>query len=269
MRIGNQTAQAAEDPFTPYHFALHHGFDAFEWFADRQHERGFDFSLIGSTGREALRHRGHEAGMRFTVHAAWRSDPLAEDGAEPLHEAIDFAGAIDASLVVFHLAPGVDPVSWIEAMAPIISHADGAGVRLALENTPATPPAAFNELFAWLGREHLAPQRVGMCFDMGHANLVPDTRHDFLAYFDQLSEAVPIIHAHLHENFGDFDHHLPVGRGPAGDDPAGLRGLLRRLQQRGETECLIMEQWPDPPELLCQARDLLQAQLNEAMLKSV
>jgi sugar phosphate isomerase/epimerase len=145
----------------------------------------------------------------------------------------------------------------VEALRPAISHADGAGVRLALENEPGTPPEQFNDLFDRLSERGHAPHRVGMCFDMGHANLHPDTRNDYVGYFDRLAPCVPVIHLHVHENHGDGDTHLPVGRGPAGGDGAGLRALADRLERAGYEGAMIMEQWPDPPTLLCEARDCL------------
>jgi hypothetical protein len=68
---------------------------------------------------------------------------------------------------------------------------------------------------------------------------------------------VPIIHLHLHENHGDRDSHLTLFTGPAGRDPAGLSALLERLARRGFSGSGILEQWPQPPELLVQARDRL------------
>ena len=36
IRIGNQTAISSPEVLTPFEFALQHGFDAFEWFADKK-----------------------------------------------------------------------------------------------------------------------------------------------------------------------------------------------------------------------------------------
>lgn len=261
IRIGNQTSVAAAEPFEPFDFALTHGFDAFEWFADRKGDRGFDFWMQNQAQREGLGRRGREAGMRFSVHAPWNANPLDPREAEALHGAIDFAGAVNAGVVVFHLKAGTDHPALAEALRPVVSHADGAGVRLALENEPGTPPEQFNDLFERLSDRDHAPHRVGMCFDMGHANLHPATLNDYIGYLDRLAPHVPIIHMHVHENLGDHDSHLPVGRGPAGRDGFGLRALAERLEQRGYDGAMIMEQWPDPPTLLCEARDFLYQQI--------
>jgi len=263
IRIGNQTSAAAADPFAPFNFALKHGFDAFEWFADRKGDRGFDFSLLSQRRREKLARCAHERDIRFSVHAATHASPFG-DHVDALHAAIDFAGAIDAKVVVFHLEADTDHVALVEALQPVISHADGADVRLAIENTPAAPPEQFNDLFARLAERKQSPGRVGMCLDMGHANLFPGTRNDYVGYFDRLSNAVPVIHVHAHENYGDRDCHLPLGQGPIGEHREGLHTLLRKLREREFTGSIILEQWPNPPALLRRARKIIAHELYHA-----
>jgi sugar phosphate isomerase/epimerase len=260
-RIGNQTARSAPDPLTPYRFALEHGFEAFEFFSDRKDGRGFDFASLGPEARENVRREGRARDMRFTVHAPVQAEPFSEEGARSLHEAVDFAGAVGAALVVLHAMPETDLDAFLEALQPPVRHADGVGVRLAVENTPGAAPGHFNALFARLQERGQTPARVGMCFDMGHANVSAETRNDYLGYFDALEGHVPIIHVHAHENHGDGDTHLTLGTGPAGADARGVRGLVERLGARGFDGALILEQWPEPPKLLCEARDLLRSQM--------
>ena len=52
---------------------------------------------------------------------------------------------------------------------------------------------------------------------------------------------------------------LPVFTGPSGKDDAGLRNFIKRLKERDFSGAIILEQWPDPPSLLNQARDKLQS----------
>src|SRR5208283_760872 len=87
------------------------------------------------------------------------------------------------------------------------------------------------------------------------------THNRYLEFVDRLDSRVPIIHAHLHENWGDADTHLPLFTGPAGRDDSGIRGLIERLRHRDFSGSIILEQWPDPPSLLNQARDRLLALL--------
>jgi hypothetical protein len=70
---------------------------------------------------------------------------------------------------------------------------------------------------------------------------------------------VPIVHWHAHENWGDRDSHLTLFTGPSARDEAGLRGLVRRLVRRGFCGSVVLEQWPQPPGLLVEARDRLRA----------
>lgn len=101
-----------------------------------------------------------------------------------------------------------------------------------------------------------------MCLDLGHANLSPVTRNDYLGFVDRLGPHVPIVHLHLHENYGDDDAHIPLFSGASERDPSGIRALVDRMKKRGFSGCAILEVWPDPPGLLNQARDRLLRMFN-------
>jgi sugar phosphate isomerase/epimerase len=145
----------------------------------------------------------------------------------------------------------------VEAVAPFVRTLVRAGITLAIENTPATGPEAFNALFSRLSDLCLAPHYAGMCFDLGHANLCASTRNDYLQYLDKLDPRVPIIHVHAHENYGDGDTHLPLFTGPAATDGAGITGFVARMKLRRFSGSVILEQWPDPPSMLNHARERL------------
>jgi len=97
---------------------------------------------------------------------------------------------------------------------------------------------------------------VGSCLDLGHANLCESTRNNYLRYIDSLDGRVEIIHIHLHENYGDRDSHLPLFTGPAGKDSSGI-GIDRPASSPQVCGRYNFEQWPDPPELLTEARERL------------
>ena len=149
-----------------------------------------------------------------------------------------------------------------QALTPVIDHAAELGVRLSIENTPHTTPQDFNDTFACLRKLALAALPVGMCLDIGHANLCEATRHDFIRYLDELGPEVPIIHLHVHENYGDADSHLTLFTGPAGVDDSMIRCLVDRLRRRGYRGAMILEQWPHPPELLVEAATRLRQILD-------
>ncbi|MHC4886356.1 MAG: PEP/pyruvate-binding domain-containing protein [Planctomycetota bacterium] len=260
--IGNQTAYAAPDPLGPFHFAVSNGFDAFEWFSDKKEYEdgglsGWEEADFSADTREALREFGEAAGIRFSVHAPWQANPLNKEGIDHLEISIDFAQDIGADVVVFHICMDDGPAGLIRAMRPIMAYAAEAGVKLALENTPYTLPQQVNAIFAGLREIRDETDHVGLCFDMGHANVCSATQNDYIGFFDALDRGVPVFHIHMHENYGDEDSHLTVFTGPAGTDEGGIRALIDRLHKKSFAGSIILEQWPEPPELLSDAGEYL------------
>ncbi len=199
--------------------------------------------------------------MLFSVHAPYAADPTAPEGADAVRRSIRFAGEVRAGVVNLHLFREHGAGHFAEALGPLLEMAAAVGVRLSLENTPQTAPDDFNATFDVLSDMPEAAGRVGMCFDMGHANLFSGTRNDYVRFVESLGEHVPIIHWHAHENWGDRDSHLTLFTGPAAHDDRGVRGLARRLLRRGFCGTVVLEQWPSPPEQLIQARQRLEGLL--------
>jgi sugar phosphate isomerase/epimerase len=143
-------------------------------------------------------------------------------------------------------------------MNPLLCRLIDLPLQLSVENIPSTGPEDFNELFTRLGESEFEIEGVvGMCLDLGHANLFPPTRNDYLGFIDRIGPHVPIVHLHVHENYGDDDSHLPLFVGASHKDPSGIEGFVERMKRRGFSGCAIMEVWPDPPTLLNRARDRL------------
>ena len=139
-------------------------------------------------------------------------------------------GDIGATLVNLHLDATEGPERFAEALRPTLEMTAQAGLKLALENTVWTGPADFNAFFEVLrGRDDLPSAHAGMCLDLGHANLFGEFRHDTWGYLDALDPAVPIIHLHLHENWGDRDSHLTLFTGPSRENPAGRSAMAEVL----------------------------------------
>lgn len=269
IRIGNQTAISCADRLEPFAFALRHGFDAFEWFADKKVSTdgtaaGWDEDDMDAASRAWIRDEGQRHDVRFTVHAPWQANPLHPGGEERLFRSLEFARDIGAGLVNLHLSMDECATGFVQALLPLARAAGGDGVRLTLENTPHTTPQNFNDTFALLAAaDALPPGTVGMCLDIGHANLCAVTHNDFLRFYDELSPDVPLFHLHMHENYGDVDSHLTLFTGPAGADDSAIRAFIERLHGRAYDGVMILEQWPEPPELLVDAatrlRELLEA----------
>jgi sugar phosphate isomerase/epimerase len=270
IRIGNQTAISCAGPMEPFEFALRHGFDAFEWFADKKARTdgttaGWDETDMDAPTRAWIRDTGKTHGMLFTVHAPWQANPLHAGGVELLFRSLDFARDIGADLVNLHLYMDDGAPGYVRSLKPVLDAARAADLRVSIENTPHTTPVDFNQTFADLRSQRASGGAVvGMCLDIGHANLCELTHNNFLRYLDLLDPEVPIIHLHIHENYGDADSHLTLFTGPAGTDDQGVRAFLQRLRRRAYQGAMILEQWPRPPELLVDAVERLRGLLRLA-----
>jgi sugar phosphate isomerase/epimerase len=256
IRIGNQTSCHVPARL-PFEFALRQGFDAFEWFSDKG-RAGWCEDDTSPAERVELRRIATASGLRFSVHAPHTADATTQTGSEAIRKSIRFAADVGAGVVNCHLFAEHAARPFAESLGPLLEEARAAGVRLSLENTPQTPPDHFNAVFGVLAAMPEAAGRVGMCLDSGHANLFALTRNDFLRFVDLLGQHVLIIHWHAHENWGDRDSHLPLFTGPSARDDRGLRGLVRRLKERGFAGSVVLEQWPQPPEVLVATRQRLQ-----------
>ena len=265
FRIGNQTAICAPTPMEPFEFALQSGFDAFEWFPDKNAAgAGWSETDLDQDARRSICNAARKHGIRLSVHAPWTANPLNPQAVPLLLQSLEFAQDVGAELLNIHLYAEQGIEAYVAAIAPLMARLPEAGLALSIENTVLTPPAQFNELFARI--EQLAPpgaDRLGMCFDVGHANLCESTRNNYLCYLVQLNRQVPIVHVHLHENWGDRDSHLLVFTGPASRDSKGIERLLERLGERNFSGSVILEQWPSPPSLLIDARDRLLQLMND------
>jgi len=258
IRIGNQTAFSASTPWEPFLYAAKRGFDAFEWFPDKKEwGEGWEVGDLNPECREKIKETAQRHDIRLSVHAPWWVNTSRPEDKEPLEANIRFAGDIGAALLNIHLHLTGELDHFVFSLAPIIEDLEKAGIDLSIENTPLTSPEEFNRLFARIEDWRTPGMRVGMCLDLGHANLYASTRNDYLAYVDRLEISVPIIHLHAHENYGDGDSHLPLFTGPAAQNPQAIASLVQRLEKRRFSGSVILEQWPQPPSLLDDARDRL------------
>jgi sugar phosphate isomerase/epimerase len=254
--IGNQTAFFAA-PLLPFTFALQNGFDAFEFFPDDGPDnQGWSVADLGQQTRTFIRSTADERGIRLSVHTTLKADLHSVAGRTILLRDLEFAHDIGARVLNTHFEPR-DPELLAHDMQDMAGLLREAELMLTLENTVAVTPEDFNDLFS-----RLSAGPFGMCLDIGHANLHQSTRNNYLGYVDRLSKNVPIAHVHAHENRGEADSHLPLFTGPARQDPSGLQGLIDRLRLRGFMGSVILEQWPDPPDLLLAARRNLRALID-------
>ena len=262
IRVGNQTSAYASAS-RPFEFAVEHGFSAFEWFSDRK-SVGWCEADTDMATRQRWRQIAIDHDITFSVHAPHAANPISMTGNESIRRSIDFAADVGAKVVNVHLFCETEAEKFTDAVGALLDAVRDAAVILTLENTPLTSPAHFNAVFRILSTMSEATDCVGMCFDSGHANLYVETRNDYLRFFDELEDHVPIVNWHAHENWGDCDSHLTLFTGPAGRDSTGLRLLTERLVRRGFCGSIILEQWPEPPELLVEAAKGLQKLLDDS-----
>ena len=258
IHIGNQTSCWAATPTEPFDYAIANNFDAFEWFPDKKPGAGWDERDLDNAHRRTIRETALGRGVRLSVHARWQANPLQPDSYPLFLRDIELAKDVGAALLNIHLHHESGLARYVQAIKPLVRRLAEAGLQLSIENTPYDSPQDFNELFARLrALDDVPTHHVGMCLDLGHANLCSATHNHYLRFLDQLDTRLPIIHLHLHENWGDADTHLPLFTGPAGRDDTGIRGFLERLRRRNFSGSIILEQWPHPPSLLNNARDRL------------
>src|SRR5262249_14720925 len=162
----------------PFDYAVQHGFDAFEWFPDKRPDGpGWLACDLSAAQRQEFRRRARDAGISLSVHTPVHADPLRPSTTRDLEDSLRLAVDLGARLLNLHLSDPRKVEEFAQALLPWIDRCGVAGVRLAVENIPATSPDDFNRLFALLPRNG-----VGMCLDVGHANLNATTWNDYIAY---------------------------------------------------------------------------------------
>ncbi|MEN6621746.1 MAG: sugar phosphate isomerase/epimerase family protein [Smithella sp.] len=162
-----------------------------------------------------------DSGIKITFHA-----PFMDLRPGALDNKIRCA-SIDRLKQVFELIPYFHPLKivchpsfdrlyyvscddeWLEASRQtwlaLIALIDGeAKTKIALENVYEWEPSILRRLF-----EYLDSDRICFCFDTGHFNVFARTK--LKVWLDELGKYLG--HLHLHDNIGERDEHLPVGKG--------------------------------------------------------
>lgn len=97
------------------------------------------------------------------------------------------------------------------------------GVQIALENVFDTESRFLAEIV-----DSVADERLGVCLDIGHANVYADEKPH--SWIRSLGER--IVHVHLHDNNGNVDSHLAPGKG--GMDFHSLMDALEHYAPRAD-----------------------------------
>lgn len=128
-------------------------------------------------------------------------------GVELVANRLAMTARLGSDVIIMHLPDLKDPATRDAAWTQVCKSLDTLkpiarrhGVRIAIENGP------FVEIDKILSSYE--PEYVGLCYDCGHGNLVPDG----LEWLDKLKDR--LISIHLHDNDGTADqHNLPFWLG--------------------------------------------------------
>ena len=152
-------------------------------------------------------------------------------------ESIRFAAKIGARIVIIH--PGRLPkdypsvylknsrINLLTSLDVMARMAGRMGVMLAIENSPrgrahrlVTTPQEHLHILQHVGSPHL-----GALLDIGHAHT---WGVDLREYIRSLADFILLFH--LHDNRGQADEHLPLGRGTI--DLRGIGEEIQRMKKR-------------------------------------
>jgi len=215
-------------------------FQAVEIFASRGH---FDYA-----NKAEIRTVAHALGDHrlelSSVHAPTSRDlSLNREGGTPLSitevervrrveamdelkRVIDIAEELPFPRLVLHMGGGRETAdarkrdAALSTLEHLTLHAHHAGVTICLENTPSEmgEPAYLR---SFVEESRLAGVRFN--FDLGHAHLTAGPESERIKNnFEPLRELV--VSAHIHDNRGEKDEHLPPYEGTI-DWPAALKVL--------------------------------------------
>jgi len=233
---------------TPEFLALIHGagFQAIELFASRGH---FDYTLtqevrgmahiladnrlqLASLHAPASRDFGpnREGGTPLSITEVERVRRI--EAMDELKRAIDIAENLSFSRMILHMGGPRDVAdprkrdAAFSSLEHLVLHAKHVGVTICVENTTSEmgDPAYLR---TFVEETRLTGLRFN--FDIGHAHLADGPEDERVATsFEAMREH--IASAHIHDNLGDKDAHLPPHDGSI-DWPAALK-LFRSLPGR-------------------------------------
>lgn len=177
----------------------------------------FFLSGIGNFGKYTeIAQQYRETGIAASVHGAFidvnpaSGDPdFRELSRKRCRESCEIALALGAENVVFHSGAfpflrGAYLENWADRCASFYEElAAEYPVRIYIENAQDLDPTPLRCLM-----ERIRSDRIGVCLDIGHAHY---SRTPVSKWFDQLGQWIQYLH--LSDNMGEFDDHLPLGKG--------------------------------------------------------
>jgi sugar phosphate isomerase/epimerase len=200
--------------------------------------------------------------LTFTLHSPIANINIAAPAADMrrfilkrLEKSMISARQLESAVMVFHpglrtgissFYPGADWRTNIESVQTLLVLSKKHGVDLAIENVPK--PYGFLvrgvEQFTRFLEE--LDEEIGVAFDVGHSNINGDT-HEFLSTLGR-----NVVHVHAHDNDGEHDLHLGVGRGTV-----NWTAFAADLKKTGFTGTVMVESYSDIDESIAVLERLL------------
>ena len=181
-----------------------------------------------------------ERGICIQTHAPVGVNPVIPYHREILFQALETSKLLEAEVMTLH------PEGKIEEFAGYLyllaKKAKEFNIKIAVENTPGFKPQKMNKLFERLEiiskitKFKDIPFYVGICFDIGHAHI----RGNPVNYLKKLNPSIKIYNVHIHDNWGDEDEHLRIGKGII-----DFREVFEELSRREYSENMVMEYQTD------------------------
>jgi len=130
-----------------------------------------------------------------------------------------------------------------ETLAGLLPYARERGVRIALENGPLEILRGVLEKL----KSHPDRDQLGICIDVGHANLLHDQfESPVLRFLDEFE--THLIHLHLSDNYGLSDEHRMPGQGSIDWDM-----VIPRISGMNYTEAFVLESKVPQPLAVAEA----------------
>jgi len=184
----------------------------------------------------------HPNSVHAPINGVDLSTPHSEGRKQTINlllDTLEYCGAIGCPIMVLHpnhsdslsIGPEAMRKNSVEVLGRFISKAEDQGVKIALENMIDKGDGRFGCRVADLRKiiEDVGSPSLGICFDMGHANLLPSCGDIQEKEIDQAGEYLWSLH--IHDNDGKEDRHWPPGDGNI--DWSQVVRTLRKVNYRG------------------------------------
>ncbi|MEM2118505.1 MAG: sugar phosphate isomerase/epimerase [Candidatus Bathyarchaeia archaeon] len=211
---------------------------------------------------KTLKEIGQSYNKKYSVHAPFADINIASPSKQllkamlkRLETSIAHANALEARVWVFH--PGIKTgismfyprMDWqrnLQTANTLAKLAEDCGLKIAIENVPEPYPFLLKSVQDFKSFFAEADKNIGLVLDVGHSNINRQTQL-FLETFEK-----KIVHVHVHDNSGNEDQHLGVGRGSVNWER--LAASVKRLSQ---DVVVVVESVEHVDESLARVREML------------